>query len=344
MPTSPQSKLLAAVLAVAALLGLPAAANATLSYSKGFTRSPRLYIAKDNGKGAHQIGVGRDSHVSPNGELVVYERETKTGAEMRLYSLEAGKGEQLLGSWVESFVFAWSPDSTMIAAVTGGLNGPQTLIVLNVETMKRAKIATGYFNGVSFSPESDEVVYGVSKTVDYPLQSNLFREKIDATGKVALSHDKNSAYPLWGPTGQIVFARQLGAKQRQYGPKNELFVMNEEGRRISRLTNTPVNPLAQGLTPVAWSDSGKQLLTEFGGQDQSYAVAVNTVTGKEKALTTNVESGFSGAAISPDGKTVLGTTGLGFGGGLHPKVVTVPFKGGKQKVLVVGGYEPSWGN
>ena len=39
---------------------------------------------------------------------------------MRLYSIEAGKGEQLLGSWRESFVFAWSPDSTMIAALTGG--------------------------------------------------------------------------------------------------------------------------------------------------------------------------------------------------------------------------------
>jgi Tol biopolymer transport system component len=340
MPTLPQSKLLAAVLAVAALLALPAAANATLSYSKGFTRSPRLY----NGKGAHQIGIGRNSHVSPNGELVVYERETKSGAEMRLYSAAAGKSEQLLGSWAESFVFAWSPDSTMIAAVTGSLNGPQTLIALNVETMKRAKIATGYFNGVSFSPESDEIVYGVSKALDYPLKSNLFREKVDATGKVALSHDKNSAYPLWGPTGQIVFVRQLGAKQRQYGPKNELFVMNEEGQRISRLTNTPVDPLAQGLTPVAWSESGRQLLTEFGGQDQGYAVAVSTVTGTEKALTKNTESGFFGSALSPDGKTVLGTTGLGFGGGPHPKVVTVPFSGGKQKVLVVGGYEPSWGN
>ena len=31
---------------------------------------------------------------------------------------------------------------------------------------------------------------------------------------------------------------------------------------------------------------------------------------------------------------MLGTAGLGFGGNPHPKVVTVPFCGGKQKVLV----------
>jgi hypothetical protein len=42
--------------------------------------------------------------------------------------------------------------------------------------------------------------------------------------------------------------------------------------------------------------------------------------------------------------TVLGTVGLGFGGNQHPKVVSVPFTGGPEKVLVPGGYEPSWGS
>ncbi len=342
MPTLPKSKLIPALLAVAALLALPAAANATLSYTKT-VKQPQIFYAKNNGKGAHRIGPGFNSHVSPDGELVVYERDTTNGAEMRLYSLEARKAERLLNPWAESYVFAWSPDSSMVAALTGGLNGPDTLLVIDVETGKKTKIAKGYFNGLSFSPESTELVYGVSQSQDYPLKSNIFRVKVDGTGRVALSHDKNSAYPLWGPTGQIVFARQLGAKQRQYGPKNELYVMNEEGERISRLTNTKVDPLAQGLTPIQWSENGRRLLTEFGGQDQSYAVAVNTVTGAEKALTKNVESGFQGAALSPDGKTVLGTAGLDFGGNLHPKVVTMPFTGGKQKVLVAGGYQPSWG-
>jgi hypothetical protein len=343
MPTSPQSKLLAALLAVAALLALPAAAQATLSYTKGFNK-PHVYVAADNGKGAHQIGPGRNSHVSPNGELVIYERETKNGAEMRLYSLAAGKSETLLNPWREPFVFAWSPDSTMVAALRGGLNGPQTLVTIDVESGRKKTVAEGYFNGVSFSPDSTELVYGVSKTIDYPLKSNLFRSKVDGSGKVPLSHDLNSAYPLWSPTGLIVFARQLGAKQRQYGPKNELFVMNEDGEQISQLTKTVVDPLAQGLIPIAFSENSRRLLTEFGGEDQSYAVAVSMVTGSEKALTKNPETGFTGAGISADGTTVLGTTGLGFGGNPHPKVVTVPFKGGKQKLLVNGGFEPSWGS
>ncbi|HTT93713.1 MAG TPA: hypothetical protein VMF55_03520 [Solirubrobacterales bacterium] len=341
MPNLPKLKLVVALLAVVALPALPAAANATLTYTKGFQK-PHVYYAEDNGKGAHQIGSGRNAHISPDGETVIYEKETKSGAEMRLYSIALGKGQRLMNPWRESFVFAWSPDSSMIAALKGPLNGKATLMIVNLASGKRIKIGSGYFNGVSFSPESNEIVYGLANTPDYPPKSDVYKYSIETGKTVKLSHDGTSVYPLWGPTGQIVFARQLGAKSRKYGPANQLFVMNEEGRRISQVTHTEVNPFAEGLSPLGFSENGNRLLTEFGGQDQSYAVAVNMLTGAEKALTKNPETGFVGAAISPDGTTVLGTTGLGFGGNPHPKVVTVPFTGGKQKVLVPGAYEPSW--
>ncbi|MBS1679291.1 MAG: hypothetical protein JST08_18095 [Actinobacteria bacterium] len=333
---------LAALLTVAALLALPAAAGATLSYTKGIQK-PRAYVAEDNGTGARQIGPGRNSHVSPNGEWVAYERESSSGtSELRLYQVDIHKGERLLNPWAESFVFAWSPDSTKLAAITGGVRGKRTLLVIEAKSMRREKVATGYFNGVSFSPESDEIVYGVSQTED-TLKSDVFRYKLGGAAPKALTKGKVSAYPLWGPKGQIAFARQLGGKQRKYGPANQLFVMNDEGQQVSQLTHTKVNPLAQGLIPVAWSSNGARLLTQFGGQDQSYAVAVSTITGAEKKLSKNPEMGLLGAALSPDGATILGTVGLGFGGNPHPKVVTVPWGGGPEKVLVPGGYEPSWG-
>jgi len=333
-------KLLALVLALVAFLAIPAAASATLTYTKGAAK-PKVYIAENNGKGARSIGAGRNSRISPDGETVVYERETSQGTEMRLYSVAAKKSQRLLNPWVESFIFAWSPDSTKVAALTGSLNGPQTLLVIDTTTMKRTKIATGYFNGVSFSPTSEEIVYGVAPKLAYPSKSTLYREGIDGTGKVALSHDNISAYPLWGPKGQIVFARQLGAKTRKYGPANQIFVMNEDGEGISQVTHTKVNPLAQGLTPVAFSANGARLLTLFGGQDQGYGVAVSLVTGSEKKLTEDVETGFQGSALSADGSTILGTTGLGFGPS-HPKIVTMPWGGGPEKLLVSGAYFPSW--
>jgi Tol biopolymer transport system component len=335
-------KALSTLLAVAALLALPAAANATLSYTKGIQK-PRVYVAEDNGKGARQVGVGRNSHVSPNGEWVAYERESSSGtSELRLYQVDIHKSQRLLNPWAESFVFAWSPDSTKVAAITGGVTGKRTLLVIDAKSLKRERVASGYFNGVSFSPESDELVYGASQT-ENTLKSDVFRYALGGAAPKALTKGKVSAYPLWGPKEQIVFARFSGGNKRDEVPTSQLFVMNPEGQRVSQVSHTKTGPLSQGLIPIAWSQNGARLLTEFAGEDQSYAVAVSTVTGTEKKLTKNPETGLQGAALSPDGSTVLGTVGLGFGGNPKPKVVTAPWGGGPEKVLVPGGYEPSWG-
>jgi Tol biopolymer transport system component len=335
-------KPLSILLAVVALLALPAAANATLSYTKGIQK-PRVYVAEDNGTGARQVGRGTNSHVSPDGEWVAYERESPRGtSELRLYQVGIHKSERLLNPWAESFVFAWSPDSTKVAAATGGIYGKRTLLVIDAETLKREKVATGYFNKASFSPESDELVFGSSQT-ESAQKSDIYRYELGGTAPKALTHDKSSAYPLWGPKEEIVFAHFKPAKKASEAPAGQLFVMNPEGQRISQLTHTKVSPLSSGLIPTAWSANGARLLTEFAGEDQSYAVAVNTVTGSEKKLTKDPETGLQGSGLSSDGSTVLGTVGLGFGGNQKPKVVTVPWGGGRERVLVPGGYEPSWG-
>ncbi len=335
-------KALSALLSVVALLAVPAAANATLSYTKGFQK-PRVYVAEDNGKGARQVGVGRNSHVSPDGEWVAYERESQgINSELRLYQVSVHKSERLLNPWSESFVFAWSPDSTKVAAITGGLMGKKTLLVIDVKSLKREKVATGYFNGASFSPESDELVYGVSQT-ENALKSDVFRYALGGAAPKALTSGRVSAYPLWGPKEQIVFSRFKRTTKPYEVPAGQLFTMDPEGQRISQLSHTKLGPLSLGLIPTAWSSNGARLLTEFAGEDQGYAVALSTVTGSEKKLTKNSQTGLQGAGLSPDGSTVLGTVGLGFGGNVKPKVVTVPWAGGPEKVLVPGGYEPSWG-
>jgi hypothetical protein len=327
---------------ISVLLAVPAAANATLSYTKGFQK-PRVYVAEDNGKGARQVGIGRNSHVSPDGEWIAYERESKgLNSELRLYQVSVHKSERLLNPWAESFVFAWSPDSTKVAAITGGPTGKKTLLVIDVKSLKREKVATGYFNGASFSPESDELVYGVSQT-ENALKSDIFRYALGGAAPTALTKGRVSAYPLWGPKEQIVFSRFKGTTKRFEVPAGQLFTKDPEGQRISQLSHTKLGPLSLGLIPIAWSSNGARLLTEFAGEDQGYAVALSTVTGAEKKLTKNSQTGLQGAGLSPDGSTVLGTVGLGFGASQQPKVVTVPWGGGHEKVLVPGGYEPSWG-
>jgi Tol biopolymer transport system component len=262
---------------------------------------------------------------------------------MKLYDLATGKTKTIFSPWRESYTFAWSPDSTMVAALRGGELGTRTLYVVNVETGKATRIATGYFNAVSFSPDSSEVVFGLGSK-EFGGKINIVRDPVTGGPTSTLTHDGISGWPLWGPQGQIVFVKQLNAKGRKYGPKNDLFLMNANGKGVKRLTHTTVGDLVSGLFPTAWSASGNQLLAEFGGQDTSYAVAVNPKTGKETNLSPdNSETGFAGVALTPDGKTVLGYIGGWEGAANSLQIASVPYAGGKPKVIVTGGFNPSWG-
>jgi Tol biopolymer transport system component len=342
MSNLPKSKLLAALVAVTALLALPAAAQATLVFTKT-PLNPSVYAANDDGSGIHKIGKGTQPDVSPDGMLVAYFHEGPGhAAELLVAPSAGGKPRQLLPAWREAFVFAWSADSTTVAAITGPEIGKKRLVTIEVASGKQTTIAKGYFGGVSFDPDGGQLAYSKAGSENYPPKSDVYVADL-ATGKsVALTKDHRSLTPLWGPNETIVFNKFLDAKKRRYGPKLDLFLINESGKQVKRLTHTKVDQLLSGLSPTNWSESGMQLLAEFGGQDTNYAVTVDPKTGVERALTPEREIGFVGAALSKDGSTVLGSVGEFEGNVAGRKVQTIPYAGGKPKTLVANASEPDW--
>jgi dipeptidyl aminopeptidase/acylaminoacyl peptidase len=342
MPTSTKFKLLFPALLLVAVLALPAAAGATLAYVKNPLHAA-VFVAEDNGSNPHKVGSGHDPRVSPNGQLVAYLHEGANSAqELKVASTAGGGGKTVMANLQEAFYLAWSPDSTKIAALRGSFVGKRKLVVIDVASGTQRILAQGFFSGFSFSPDGSELVYSHAGSEKYPPRSDVFRVSIAGGKPVALTHDHRSLDPLWGPTGQIVFVKQLGASKRKYGPKNELYLMNPQGKGVKRLTHTKVDPLLIGLFPTDWSADGQRLLAEFEGQDTSYAVTVNPKTGAQRAVAGKAEQGFVGTALSSDGSLVLGFNG-GFDPGLrNHKVQTVPYSGGKPKTLVKEAFEPDW--
>ncbi|HET7417477.1 MAG TPA: hypothetical protein VFJ61_07635 [Solirubrobacterales bacterium] len=351
MPTSRKFSLLLPAFVLAALLAFPVAAQATLAYVKNPAK-PTVFAAADDGSGAKKLVAGSNPHVSPDGKIVALLSQgssLKSKPEMVLAPADASAPPTVLvKDWRQPEVFAWSPDSKLVVAVLGPELGKQRLVLIDTVTGAQRTIAQGYFNGVSFSPDGGELVYGMASAEKFPPRSDIYRIEVLPPGAVSvkavvpvrLTKDHNSAYPLWGPQ-KIVFVKTLDAKKRQYGPKNELYLMNSNGKGVKRLTHTKVDPLLQGLFPTAWSASGNQLLAEFEGQDTSYAVAVNPKNGAQRAVAESGESGFVGTALSADGKEILGYTG-GFDPGVKHNVVSVPYANGRVKVLVKNAFEPDW--
>lgn len=337
-----------------AMLAAPGFAGATLTFVRNPFK-PAVWVAEDNGKHAHELAAGSAPRVSPDGQTVAYSPAMKGGAGSELVVAPVdGSAEprRLLSNWREPFELEWSPDSSTIAALRGPEIGKRTLVLIDVATGERRVVARGYFSGISFAPEPPlhpgagrrkppRLVYGRSHSERYPLRSDIFWSDVSGGMPVQLTHDHRSTAPLWGPSGKIVFVKQLGAKKRKYGPKNELYLMNESGGKVRRLTHTKVDPLLQGLYPTQWSANGKRLLAEFEGQDTTYAVTVNPQTGAQRPLVEATEQGFLGWALSANGKLVLGSTG-GFEPGPGNDVATIPYGGGKPKVLATNAFEPSW--
>ena len=340
-----------AILLPAALVALaaPASSQATLVFTRN-PFSPTVYVANDNGSSARKVGSGSNPRVSPDGKTIVFYRLGKGNqpADLMVAPAAGGAPKKLLSGWQDPFVFAWSSDSSTIAVLRGPEVGPQRLTTIDLATGTQQTIASGFFNGVSFAPQGGQLVYGRSSE-EFGTKSDVYRMDLLPPGAVsvaavlpvALTSDHRSSSPLWGPNEKIVFIKHLGEKTRKYGPKNDLFLMNPNGKGVKRLTHTKVGPLLSGLSPTAWSAGGNQLLTEFGGQDTTYAVTVNPKTGAERALTKERETGFVGTALSSDGKLVLGSLG-GFEPGPGHKVVSIPYKGGKPKVLANNASEADW--
>ncbi|MDX6635274.1 MAG: hypothetical protein QOF06_1477 [Solirubrobacterales bacterium] len=349
MPTRLKPRLLLLALVLAGLLAMPAAAGATLSYVKN-PFNATVFVANDDGSGGRKVETGHNPHVAPNGLSVAYLHEgPKFAQELKLAPATGGAGKTLMKSVREAFYVTWSPDSKTIAALRGPELGKRKLVLIDVATGLQSVVAQGFFSGFSFSPDGTEIAYALAQKEKFPPRSDVFRFPVPIPGvvnvrapePVRLTGDRNSSQPLWGPQ-KIVFVKAVDGKKRQYGGKNELFLMNSQGKGVKRLTHTKVDPLLQGLFPTEWSADGSRLLTEFQGQDVSYAVVVNPKTGAQRPVAGTGEAGFVGTDLSADGKLVLGFNG-GFDPGLkNHKVQTVPYSGGKPKTLVKEAFEPSW--
>jgi Tol biopolymer transport system component len=325
-------------LVTAAALVAPLGAGAMLVFTRN-PLHPAVFAASDSGKGAHRIGSGSSPRVSPDGKTIVFRRAAKI-SEMAVVPAAGGKPRTLLEDWQEPFDFAFSPDSTMVAAERGHELGKRKLVVVDVATGRQQVLATGYFGGFSFSPDGSELVFAKSGK-SFSVSADLYRVSVSGGGKpVALTNDHRSTSPLWSPNNQIVFDRVSNLKS-ELGPKAQLYLMNPHGGGAKQLTHTKVPPLIFGLSPVAFSSNGRRLLAEYGGEDTAYAVTVNPRTGAErKVIPGDQEIGFYGTALSADGKSVLGTSSVEPGRGQH--IEAVPYAGGKRKVLVANGYEPDW--
>jgi Tol biopolymer transport system component len=329
----------------AILLGLLAAAlwtapaEAKLVYVKRpESATPVVYVAKDNGKDPRRLGIGRAPTISPNGQWVAFVTVPGGGSEMDtvvLQKLKAGSQRLVMrSSSINSLRF--SPDSKKLGAIAAG----KRVRVYDVAEDELHVAASGNIRGYSFSPDSEQIVYGKAVKDDFQAASDLYTVAALGGKETRLTEGRNAINPVWGPS-EIVFDRFK--RRKDDAPAYNLWALDPTApdtlRRLTRLT---IPRLVSGLVPLEISQNGKRLLAAFTGQDVEVGFTVATASGKTRALSEDFESGTVGFDLSADGKTILAHTGGPDPGNAHD-VVKVPYgRSGKTKVIVEDAAYPDW--
>jgi Tol biopolymer transport system component len=329
----------------AILLGMLAAAlwtvpaEAKLVYVKRpETASPVVYVAKDNGKDPRRLGIGRAPTISPDGQWVAFVTVPTGGSDMEtvvLQKLEAGSQRLVMrSSSIDSLRF--SPDSKKLGAVAAG----KRVRIYDVQNDALHVAVSGNIRGYSFSPDSEQIVYGKAVKDDFQAASDLYRVPALGGKETRITEDRNALNPVW-TSKEIVFDRFK--RRKDDAPAYNVWALDPAApdtlRRITRLT---IPRLVSGLVPLEASADGRRLLAAFTGQDVEVGFTVATRSGKTRALSQDFESGTVGFDLSADGKTILAHTGGPDPGNAHD-VVTVPYgRGGKTKVIVEDAAYPDW--
>jgi hypothetical protein len=333
--------LFAALWLCASALANASGSPSRMTYIKGFAGPhPQVWVSAVDGSSAMELGPASSALISPDGTQVaavsIEKGQAVKSSTLSLYSTSGGSSSTVSTSLQFMQLLAWSADSTLILVTVGA--SPGALQVINVATDEAHTIATGAIHGASFAPsDSDEVVYGRGSSTGAPV--NLYATSPTGTGTRQLTRDGHSEYPLWGPNG-IVYSHATPRAKNPY-PALQLWMIKPDGKGGRQLTRIPVGAKVEGLTPIAFSASGKHLLANFVGQDHTEAYTVD-LTGSKPAWRdlTGEDNGSIGDAISSDGTTILLTKAVG--NNLAPlSIETIPWSGGKPTTIAQGAYA-SW--
>ena len=319
------------------------AADARLVYERGFrTSRPTIWVARDDGSGAHRLAFGGSPKISPDGRLVAY------AAPQGLMLVPAAGGPARLLLRGTPAPMGWSPDGKSIAAVeqtptTRTNAGAQTFVTIDVASGRVHPIAPAGVPelwAMSFSPDGSQLASTRMASAN-PSRDDIYRAPATGGRSVRLTHDGQSIWPVWR-SSWIVFTRQSAPSPRDHIPKQNLYLVKPSGASLHRLTHVTIGEEMFGFTPIAWSANGDRLIGEFNGIGTDYVVTVDPRTGAVRRVGKptggTAGHGISGAALSRDGTTILGVQSLT----ATPSVVTFPYQGGRPRVLARDAIGPSW--
>lgn len=231
---------------------------------------------------------------------------------------------------------AWSPDGRRIAfsrhipgSSTEGWGTPD-IYLMDADGSNSVRRTVGAeFLSAAWSPDGRKLA--ISDEGIYYAEIHILSADDDGLPPIRLATDARS--PSWSPDGnQIAYVHTSGDDGY-----HQVYVMNADGTGAHPLTEND----GGGIYGLAWSPSGKRIAYSkcLDGGCDLYVMAADG--GEARRITS--AGNAQGAAWSPDGAWIAFTLSNFSGREWQPSIAYVPAEGGIPRVVVSGGFNPSWG-
>jgi hypothetical protein len=242
-----------------------------------------LYVINADGTGLQRVTKGVDPIWSPNGQQIAFTRweeprgvwviDTETGNEWRAFD------------WSETRWPSWSPegDQILFSRQYGGRTDEKERcffgfcftiparphwrlgIVQPSDGAFREPPGSKISLAPMWSPDGERIVYDG--------EQGLVIQSLDGTVSYQISQDARDTSPAWSPDGsRVAFTR----RQHDHW---EVYVVDADGRNLTRLTDTPKKPNGEvgNSAAAAWSPDGQYLafLTDRTGRWEIWNMAAN---------------------------------------------------------------------
>jgi len=185
-----------------------------------------------------------------------------------------------------------------------------------------------FFWSTEWSPDGRKLLVSDEEVYD----AHIYVMSADDDGAAPALLVSDGRTPEWSPNGQqIAYVHTSGDDGY-----HQVYVMNPDGTGVRPLTE--IDP--GGIFGVTWSPDGKRIAFSkcLSG---SCGIYVMDADGSRISKVADVV--YPGdLAWSPDGAWIAFSMNEYFGREWSPSVAYIPARGGAPRVIVAGGWNPSW--
>jgi hypothetical protein len=314
-----------------------------LSFTRVNARGYSVWIANADGSRPREIaGRAAGGRLSSDGRWLSYYRlRQPVNGHVLLYLTDLATGSVRRIGLVSGE--EWSPTGAKLAIVDGG-----GVVVVDPASGRRRRIVRSPHVGrISFSPDGRAIAYDRHNARGgEPFRSDIFVVRLSDAAITRLTHDGQSASPLWGPEW-MVFERLVWRGGLRHARRLWLMRPDGSGRRFLARGAEGLRDRFPvfGLAAVALSKDGRRLLAcqsfEFGCPRVTFTVQGGRRYGFPKLSLLERKRHASPVDLSRDGARVLLDVGNPHDNRNHD-IYALPFAGGALRLVVRDAIDASW--